>query len=234
MKNLSIIMPVYNEGEVITYVLEDWLKELRQLNINFEICVYNDGSRDNTLNEINKIALNNNEIKVFDKTNSGHGPTILSAYLESSSKWIFQTDSDNEIKPNEFYQLWNKRNDNDFIIGIRTNRNSPLSRKIISFFSRLTIRLLYGKGVIDVNCPYRLFRNEKFAKSLKKMSKNTIAPNVIISGIACSHNMKIIQIPVEFKPRSTGEVSIQKWKLIKVAIQSWLQTVGFRIKVFMN
>lgn len=234
MKNLSIIMPVYNEGEVIAYVLEDWLKALRQLNINFEICVYNDGSRDNTLNEINEVALNNNEIKVFDKTNSGHGSTILSAYLESSSKWIFQTDSDNEIKSNEFYQLWNKRNDNDFIIGIRTNRNSPLSRKIISFFSRLTIQILYGKGVVDVNCPYRLFRNEKFAKSLNKMSKDTIAPNVIISGIACLHNMKIVQIPVEFKPRSTGEVSIQKWKLIKVAIQSWLQTVGFRIKIFMN
>ena len=66
------------------------------------------------------------------------------------------------------------------------------------------------------------------------MSKDTIAPNVIISGIACLHNMKIVQIPVEFKPRSTGEVSIQKWKLIKVAIQSWLQTVGFRIKIFMN
>ena len=234
MKELTVIMPVYNEDEVIMEVLNEWLEALRKLDIDFDLCVYNDGSKDNTLGEINKVAIKNNEIKVFDKKNSGHGPTIIEGYRQSKGEWIFQTDSDNEISPDQFVKIWEKRSEMDFIIGTRIDRKSPMSRKIISLFSKYTIRFLYGKGVSDVNCPFRLYNNEKFAESFKKIPSDTFAPNVILSGIACHHRTKIFEVPVVFKPRSTGEVSIQKWKLLKVAFKSYWQTISFRIKIIFN
>ena len=231
MKELAVITPVYNEDEVIVKVLEEWLEEFRKLKIDFELYVYNDGSKDNTLKKINEVAKDNDEIKIIDKPNSGHGSTILEGYRNSTSEWIFQTDSDNEINPDQFDKLWTHRSENDFIVGTRTDRESPISRKIVSFVSKWTVQLFYSKGISDVNCPYRLYKNEKFAKSFNKIPPDTFAPNVILSGIACHHHMKIIEVPVEFSPRSTGEVSIQKWKLLKVAVKSWWQTINYRLTI---
>ena len=143
MKELSIIVPVYNESEVIKSVLDQWVNHLYNLKIDFELIVYNDGSSDNTLDELERASLKYKEIKIVDKKNSGHGPTILKGYQDSNAKWIFQMDSDNEIKVKDFDKLWLVRDNYDFVIGKRSNRVSPLPRKIITFVSRLTIQLFY-------------------------------------------------------------------------------------------
>jgi len=236
MQELTVIMPVYNEDEVISQVLTEWMKELRRLEIDFELCIYNDGSTDDTLEMIRKLEKTNEEIEVIDKSNSGHGSTILQGYQQSKGDWIFQTDSDNEIKPDQFKKVWMQRNNGDFIIGIRTNRESPITRKIVSFISRWSIWLLYGKGISDVNCPYRLFKKEKFEKSFNRIPPDTFAPNVILSGIACHEKMNIIEVPVMFSARSNGKVSVnlQKWNLLKVAVKCWWQTISFRMKIIIK
>ena len=66
---------------------------------------------------MNGIKVNHKELKIVDKENTGHGPTILKGYLEANSKWVFQMDSDNEIKVNDFDKLWSIRENYDFIVG---------------------------------------------------------------------------------------------------------------------
>jgi len=236
MKELTVIMPVYNEDDVISQVLTGWMKELRRLDIDFELFIYNDGSTDDTLERIRKFEKTNEEIEVIDKPNSGHGPTILQGYQQSKGDWIFQTDSDNEIRPDQFKKVWMQRNNGDFIIGIRNNRESSTHRRIVSFISRWSVWLLYGKGIRDVNCPYRLFKKEKFEKSFNRIPSDTFAPNIILSGITCHEKMNIIEVPVIFSVRSSGEVSVdlQNWKLLKVAIKCWLQTISFRMKIIIE
>lgn len=227
MKDLTIVVPVYNEDEVIKSVLLNWVRFLKNLNIDFEIIVYNDGSKDNTLENINEVAIKNKEVIIIDKKNSGHGPTIIQGYQKSLGKWVFQMDSDDEIKVKDFKKIWSARKNYDFVIGKRSNRHSPLSRKIITAVSRLTVFLLYGRKVYDVNCPFRLYKREKFQSVFNKIPHDTFAPNVILSGMASKMDMNVKEIDVEFFPRETGEVSIQKFKLLKVASLSLFQTVSF-------
>ena len=230
MKDLTIIVPVYNEDEVIKSVLVNWVSFLKDLNIDFEIIVYNDGSKDNTLEKVNEVASKNKEVIAIDKKNSGHGPTIIQGYQDSLSKWVFQMDSDDEIKVIEFEKFWSARKNYDFVVGKRSNRRSPISRRIITYVSRLTVFLLYGNKVFDVNCPFRLYRREKFQPAFNKIPTDTFAPNVILSGIASKMDMNVKEIEVGFFPRETGEVSIQKFKLLKVALISLLQTVSYIFK----
>ena len=206
------------------------VNHLKDLKIDFELIVYNDGSKDNTLEKLNGIKVNHKELKIVDKENTGHGPTILKGYLEANSKWVFQMDSDNEIKVNDFDKLWSIRENYDFIVGKRSNRLSPLPRRIITFFSKMTIRLFYRSKICDSNCPFRLFRNDKFRVVFEKIPNDTFAPNVILSGMASYMNLNIKEVEVKFYPRETGEVSIKKLKLLKVAIMSWLQTIIFIVK----
>lgn len=226
---LAVVMPVYNEQDAIENVVKKWHNELSKHNINFELHVYNDGSKDNTKQILDKLATQYSNLKVHHKTNSGHGPTILQGYRENSSvPWIFQTDSDDELAPDSFIRLWEKRNDYDFLIGTRCERNQPKPRKIISAISRITVRIFYKKGVYDVNSPYRLMRSERLKNLFFLIPEHTFAPNVIISGMAGLRKLRIFQIEVPHQNRKTGEVSIKKWKLFKVSLRSFRQTIAFR------
>jgi len=229
---LVVILPAYNEEEIIGKVMDDWARELERLQINFEIHAYNDGSKDNTLKILKENAAKNRKIVVHHKSNTGHGPTILLGYRENSDvKWIFQTDSDNEISTQLFEEFWQRRKGFDFLIGRRVVREGPLSRRFISFAARMLIRIFYGPGVHDVNCPYRLMKSDVFKSAFSMMKINTFAPNVIISGVACKNNYRTLEIPVSYSQRTTGEVSIRRWKLFKGALEGLWQTILFRFRM---
>lgn len=230
---LCVVMPVYNEEEAIGPVLEKWDKALKALGIDYEIRPYNDGSKDNSLAVMRKAAENlGGGVKVQDKPNGGHGNTILTGYraaVADGFDWIFQIDSDDEMGPEKFGELWERRNDYDFLVGIRDGRVQALPRKVISFVSRLCVRLFYGKSVWDVNTPYRLMRASAFKEFYNQIPITTFAPNVILSGLAARHKLRCFETRVPQHDRTTGEVSIKKWKLLKAAAKSFWQTIVFAL-----
>lgn len=227
---LAVIIPVYNEQDIIEHVINDLCQNIEQQKIDFEIVTYNDGSKDESLLRLKNLAANNKRLKVIDKENSGHGPTILQGYRNCNSEWIMQIDSDNEIDSNNFVKLWEARDNYDLIIGRRVNRVQPLSRRIVSLISRLAVKIFYGNLIEDVNSPFRIFRYETFKEEFIKIPENTFAPNVILSGIAAIKKLRVLEIDINCTPRMTGVVSINKLKLLKAVIKSFLQTVKFRFK----
>ncbi len=227
---LAVIMPVYNEAEIINEVLAKWLKELSGLGIDFSLHVYNDGSRDNSREVLDKIALQDYRVIVHHKVNSGHGPTLIQGYCENlHNDWIFQVDSDDEIMPWSFAILWSKKNNYDFLIGRRGLSSRPFSRKIISLISRFTTAVFYGKGISDVNSPCRLMRVESIKDVILSLPKDTFAPNIILSGMACRKELRILELPVPHRNRRTGEASIKKGRLLLVAVKSLLQIIQYRL-----
>lgn len=229
MRELALIMPVYNEEGAIKNVLEKWDKTLSDLHIDYKIFAYNDGSKDKTGEILKEISSEHENIIAINKENSGHGPTILKGYRDNAEEfeWIFQIDSDDEMKEDSFHKLWENRENYDFLIGIRDGREQVLSRKIISAVSRMCIRIFYGKGVWDVNSPYRLMKTAKFKDVYFKIPSDTFAPNVIISGYCARKHLKFYETPVPCGIRETGEVSIKHFKLLKAAAKSFLQTIRF-------
>ena len=135
-KELTVVIPVYNEEEIIQEVVNDWVSTLTKMQIEYDINIYNDGSKDNTLAKLTELGRNNKSVKVIDKKNSGHGPTILRGYKQCDTEWVFQVDSDNEMRSEHFSKIWGLRQDYDLILGRRENRISPFSRKIVSFISK--------------------------------------------------------------------------------------------------
>ena len=98
MKNeILIIMPVYNEEDMIEKVIDDWLS--LEINLNFKILLVNDGSKDRSKEIIEKMS-NNKKIILLNKKNAGHGPAIITGYrygVENEYEYIFQTDSDYQL-----------------------------------------------------------------------------------------------------------------------------------------
>ncbi len=225
-------MPTYNEGKSISSVISDWCTELNKLGIDFKFHVYNDGSKDNTLNVLNKISGENNNIVIHDKSNSGHGPTLIKGYKENSSdyEWIFQIDSDDEMGVELFEELWKNRSSYDFLIGCRERPNQPGIRKLISLISRVTIGIFYGNCVYDVNSPYRLMRTEKFRDLFFKLPETMYAPNVAITGYTSLKNLRVYQGRIKQNIKKTGLNAMGTVKISKVA-KSFFEILLFRFSI---
>lgn len=228
---LCVVMPVYNEEEAIGSVLEKWSAALDELAIDYEIRPYNDGSKDNSL-EVMRCAARRigHGISVRDKPNGGHGNTILTGYREAANDgfdWVFQVDSDDEMGPEKIGELWTRRKNYDFLVGIREGREQVLARKIVSLVSRLCVRFFYGKSVRDVNVPYRLMRVSAFRDFFERIPLSTFAPNVLLSGLAVRHGLRSFEIGVPCRRRATGRASLGKWGLVKASVRGFWQTVAF-------
>lgn len=231
-EKLCVVIPVYNERDIIGKVLRKWADALDALGLDYVIRPYNDGSRDDSLAVMRTVAVGLPRVDVRDKKNGGHGNTILTGYRDAaddSFDWVFQVDSDDEMGPEKFGELWSRREGYDFLVGIRDGRIQALPRKVISFVSRLCVRLFYGRSVWDVNTPYRLMRVSAFREYYDQIPLSTFAPNVILSGLAARYQLRCYETRVPQHDRTTGEVSIKKWRLLKAAVRSFAQTIRFAL-----
>ena len=229
-RELIVVMPVYNEAECIGAVLDDWSAALENLGINFEILALNDGSKDATA-QVLAAYENDERVTVINKANSGHGPTITQGYRDAATRarWVFQVDSDNEMKAGAFANFWKRRDRYDAIFGVRVAREQDSARRFLSAGSRATIKFLYGRGVRDVNVPYRLMRAKVLLPIVAAIPDDTFAPNILISGVLGKNRRRVLNLPVMHENRVTGTGSLTNSKVWKVAARALAQTVRFRM-----
>lgn len=226
--NLVIVIPVYNEEQVINKVIHDWLKIIK--NLKAKLLIINDGSKDRTLKILKRIK--SKKIIVKSQKNTGHGEALMNGYkfaIEHKPDYIFQVDSDDQFSTKNFNNFWSKRKVYDLQIGYRKNRFDPLQRLIITRILRLALFIVFGVLIYDSNIPYRLMNAKKFTLIFNKLDKNFNAPNILIAIIffkkfKCKTNLVI------HKERRTGQVFAVNFKLFKFCFNSFLQLMKFRFK----
>ena len=226
--DLAIIIPVFNEQDIIKKVIYDWLFIAKKFD-GF-IIVINDGSSDNSLKILNKIRKKNNKLMVINKKNSGHGPSVYMGYkiaLKKNFKFIFQVDSDDQFFSKDFNKLWQLRKIDSLILGFRKKRYDSFHRLIITRLLKIFNLILFRKFVPDANIPYRLIGNEFLKKNLKFISSKSLAPNILIS-IKAAKDKKIKSIVVSHKERLTGMVWIVKFNLIKFMFKVFIEIISFK------
>ena len=214
MKDLVLVIPVYNEEACIAEVIDSWLESLGKLKIDFQMLILNDGSKDGTAHILNRYAGHPN-IDISNKKNSGHGPTILAGYHRAveMAEWVFQCDSDNELHAGYFERLWRIHHDYDALFGIREGRSSGGDRWLISFVSRLVVRCIYGSKVLDVNVPYRLIRACLLRKIIQAIPDDTQSPNLLISGASSKLPVRVVNIPIP-QPQTDGNCLHPQWEIM--------------------
>jgi glycosyltransferase involved in cell wall biosynthesis len=219
-------MPIYNGEATIAAVLDTWISELDRLQIDYEFLLYDDGSNDRSGELAAVVAAGAPHLHVRRHANRGHGATILRGYKEARGEWLLQIDSDGEMGPEGFEKLWALRVDYDFLVGSRYDRESPVARRVVTAGSRCAVRLLFGKGVQDVNSPYRLMRASRFRPLYAMLRDQTFAPNVILSGLAARTGLRTYEAPVPHITRETVTRALNRWKLWKTAFRCFRETVG--------
>ena len=219
MDKLYLVMPAYNEEENIGQVIADWYPVVEQIGGESRLVVLDDGSKDRTYSILKDACADHPLLIPVKKENQGHGATVLYGYryaLEQEPDYIFQTDSDGQTDPREFWEFWEQREAYDMVIGHRCRREDGRSRIFVTQVLKLVIRLCFHEDVTDANTPFRLMKAEVLREQIRLIPENFNLSNVILSVIYAKKGLRVKYIPITFRPRQGGENSINLKKIFGI------------------
>lgn len=225
-ESVYFVMPAYNEAANIEEVIQQWYPICETIvaeGNDAKLVIANDGSKDKTYAIMQKLQAKYPLFKPLDKENSGHGSTVLYLYryaINNKADFIFQTDSDGQTLPEEFWQMWENRHNYDFQIGTRGGRQDGASRVFVTKTLRFVVWLMFYVWVKDANTPFRLMNTKRLEETLTYIPQDFFLANVAISAIAVKKNEKVAWYPITFRPRQGGINSINMRRIFKIGIKA--------------
>lgn len=223
MDKLYIVIPAYNEEANIANVIKDWYPVVEKIGGGSKLVIIDDGSKDSTYSIMKKMAEKLPAFEPVTKANQGHGATVLYGYhyaLDAGADYVFQTDSDGQTLPSEFWQFWDLRQKYEMVIGHRKGRQDGASRVFVTKTLKLVCRICFHVTVTDANTPFRLMKADTLKENLTLVPENFNLSNVIISVIYAKKKLPVLYLPITFRPRQGGVNSINLKKIFKIGRQA--------------
>ena len=222
MDKLYIVMPAYNEEANIEAVVSQWHPLVEKIGSDSRLVVMDDGSKDHTYEKLKDLQKKFPQLVGVTKENEGHGATVLRAYhyaVDHGADYVFQTDSDGQTLPEEFWPLWENRQRGGLLIGQRKGREDGISRVFVTRVLRLVLFAVFRVWVKDSNTPFRLMKASELEQVLKKIPEGFNLSNVIMTVIYEKEN-KVTYYPITFRPRQGGVNSINLRKISRIGWQA--------------
>ncbi|MDR2814094.1 MAG: glycosyltransferase family 2 protein [Prevotellaceae bacterium] len=220
---LYIVMPAYNEAENIKDVVAQWRPIVEKVGGESRLVIFDDGSKDDTYERLKLLEQRYPRLVAETKANSGHGATCLYAYryaVAHNADYIFQTDSDGQTNPDEFWKFWEQRAAYDLITGSRKAREDGFSRVVVTKTLKMVVLLIFGVSVEDANTPFRLMKKDFLSAMLRIVPENFFLSNVAIAAIAVKKKCKTLWMPITFKPRQKGVNSINLKRIFRIGLKA--------------
>ncbi|MDR0935014.1 MAG: glycosyltransferase family 2 protein [Erysipelotrichaceae bacterium] len=211
---LSIIIPCYNEAKSIKEnVIERVIPYLKKINLNYELILVNDGSKDNTANVINSIP---DILSLSYEKNRGKGGAIKYGIEHASGDYVLFMDADLSTDLSAIDELIPLIGKYDLIIGSRHLKNSkmpvkqPLIRRFIGKMCRILVNMNFGFHLKDTQCGFKAIELEKAKFIASKQVVEGFAFDVEYLYIAVLNKWTIKEIPVIWRNDRSSTVSIFK------------------------
>ena len=154
--DISLVIPCYNEEEVITSTAVDLVKALEAQDINFELVLVDNGSVDSTAQKIdNLIADGYPIVKETIVVNQGYGNGILCGIKASRGKRVCMSCADGQVEAEEVAKACRvalQVKENKLVKVRRRFRMDGFDRKFVSIFYNILINIIFGGlNSIDIN-----------------------------------------------------------------------------------
>lgn len=203
--SISLIIPAYNEEELIGQTINVCAMFLQRITEDYEIIVVNDGSTDTTGQVIDEFAYSNERIKpLHNICNKGSGAALWAGMKRARYNIIATNFADLPFDINELSEALILLNDDnvDFVVVARRNRsaNSPY-RKMTSLTNYWLIRMLFNVKLRDFQF-VQIYRKKVIDRINIKSMGTFMAPELIIKALANGFWMR--EYSASFYPRTAG------------------------------
>ena len=216
MKKISIVIPMYFEEEVANecyYRTKDVLESIN--NYEYEIVFVNDGSKDKTLEILEKIAEENKNVKVISfSRNFGHQAAVTCGLKYTTGDAVVIMDADMQDPPEvivDMIKLW--EDGNEVIYAKRKIRKGETKFKL--FTAKMFYKLLNGLSDVEIPKDTGDFRlaDKKVVEVINSLPEH----NKFLRGLFSWVGFKQIPLEYERKERFAGKTKYPLKKMLKLA-----------------
>lgn len=192
-KELSIIIPAYEKGELIINTIQSLIEYFPQA----EIIIINDGSKDDTkkIKDIfgEKIVYLENEI------NYGKGYSLRKGFNKAQGKYLIFTDADLPFSVEYIDKVFEElKKEKSIVMGHRERfYNDRFYKKLLRPFLYLVLKILFGFKYRDTQCGLKGFVAEKGKKIFTLSFTNGFAIDIEILYLAKQLNYSVDKVVVE-------------------------------------
>ncbi len=226
--DLSIVVPIYNEEEILEALFEKLYNVLESLKLNYEVVFIDDGSSDNSLEILRNIYLRNKQFKTISfSRNFGHQIAVSAGLNLASGKAVVIMDGDLQDPPEIIPHLIKKWQEGyDAVYVIRKNRKENLFKKAAY---KIYYRLLHK--LADINIPLDsgdfCLMDQKVVKLINSLPEKTR----FIRGLRSWASFKQIGMEFERDKRLAGKSKYTFSKLLNLALDGVMSFSGVPLKM---
>jgi len=221
LKKLSIIIPAYNEGATIHFILDKVKLAKLDFNVKKEIIIVNDYSTDNTELAILNYKNSNQDLDIQyykHEYNKGKGAALHTGIKKATGEYLIIQDADLEYDPNEYNLLLKPVFEvgADVVYGSRFMVGNPhrilffwhtVGNKFLTFLSNMFSDL----NLTDMETCYKLFRTPLIQSVNLKEKRFGFEPEVTAK-IAKIKPIKIYEVGISYYGRTFDEGKKINWK----------------------
>ncbi|MBN2063548.1 MAG: glycosyltransferase family 2 protein [Sedimentisphaerales bacterium] len=203
IESLSLFFPCFNEQDNIGPLIRSALAVVPEITDDFELIIVNDGSRDNTSAVAAELANEFPQVRVIEHAvNSGYGVALQSGFRAATKQWVFYTDGDGQFDMNELKDIIPLAQKYDIVTCYRKDRQDNIVRKLNGWAWCKLVNLLFGLGLRDIDCAFKLYRREMF-DNMELVSRGALIDTEVLAR-AKKAGYSMVQYGVCHYPRRFG------------------------------
>lgn len=230
---ISIIIPVYNEEKTIKKIITDVKTVISENNLNAEIIVVDDGSKDKSVEIISKIEVVN---FIRNPYNLGYGASIKKGIKNAKGDIILTIDGDDQHNPQDIPRLLESMGDFDMVVGARQNKiiDQAIFRRTGRIILSIITYFLIGQRIPDLNSGFRAFKKEIALKFFNLLPKRfSLTTTITICALTNEYTIKYIPIKYLYsKSRSSIRPIKDFTNFLALIVRLVVYFKPFRVFVF--
>lgn len=222
-KDISIVVPVYNEVENLRPLLDEITTALAPEQLDYEVIFVDDGSQDGSIELLRQLAAENSRVVVIQfRRNHGQTAAFAAGFNYAQGRTILTIDADRQNDPADIPKLVAKLDEGfDVVNGWRQNRQDAfLMRKLPSHIANRLIARASDVQLHDRGCSLRLFRAEVTQDLHLYGEMHRFIPEMVSFA-----GYSMAEVPVNHRPRVAGESKYGISRTFRVIVD--LMTVVF-------
>lgn len=207
MPTFSLVLPIHNQAETIATVVKDIERVLEKDKIDFELVLVENGSTDETLPILSKLAKSSSRRQVLVAP-MGYGSAVIAGLREARGNYVGYMPSDGQLSPDVLPKLLKlvELDICDVAKIRRVNRESTIRFIRSRIFNWLARIVLGNLRVWDINGSPRVFKRSQLEQMRLTYKDSFIDTEFAVK--ARHLNLRIIEIPVANLPRLGGKSTV--------------------------
>jgi glycosyltransferase involved in cell wall biosynthesis len=223
--DLSVVIPVFNEGENVGPLCQEFTKTLSAWGRPYELIIVDDGSTDDTFERLREQQITDRRVRVIRfRRNFGQTAAFAAGFAAARGRLIATSDGDLQNDPRDLPTMAERVDEGyDIVCGWRKKRKDTfVNRRLPSIVANRLISWATGVRLHDYGCSLKVFRAE-VVKPLRLYGEM----HRFLPALASEMGVRIAEVPVNHRARIHGRSKYGISRTIRVVLD--LLTVKFLV-----